>query len=1205
MTLFNFKILQRKTRSIYNRKTTTLSIKSLLIFIVATMFFAVYPKSPAQAGLNDILGDLGRIIILNETQNKEKPKEVKKTNPAATAEPRMDLATRKQVQTALNAGGFKAGGVDGSLGGNSRAAIKRFQSANGYPITGYLTSAQLDDLLSIDTSATDVAEQDQSGGTLLERLGQKETPEESNAPITSDASETSGPESYAANDRNIDLELSRRVLAQHDDLLDQKDNLERWIKEEFSRYEYGVDAYGKRRAKATDVTVAYYNGTTFEKRDARALLKQQIQQAATDAPMKWRFANEIAFDANQFVAGKGVPLFAKQSGGGYTKGGNEIKQYTIFLDHARVYLRHYFDNAPDLSFVPMSEEQAREIAKIRQQAPYNKIQLRGYVSVNGISETVEDFDSWAERMVADATLDRLEIYMSGRKKSAFPNGKLIYTFDMASGTDEVDPDTGMSDAQFSELTGIPMLDGRFVSSRGFRYNQKLSGLTTEQFKSAWILATQFLQLPLTESALDIDQTAVYFAYLLLSETDKRALAKGTKLFSDTSFNAYGLASLTEFERRAVLNKIATSHRESMLSKPPKRPLKVLQVSQGVLKAYDFKSQSFPIEWTDQSGSSYEIEPFDELAGTPEYKGALPQVVRSNFRAPPHHLSVTPETAEQLTKYLEGISGGRRAVYLSLKAELQTPQRDPQDQRSVLFDFQVSQAALYADPNLKELILELPISDGWSTATNPADASSNPVPLLSDDVLYMLFTKRRTDFLGDEARLREALVRRKFAETAHLNEGTELVGASFLPERIIRLRDRAEEVNARVGKDDLIQFETRYIELVTATDLSQVRAEFTIYNPKIVAGSLDLNLSEEFSSGHGDADELEVMEAWKPGALAIFKTAKTVQGNPVFFVVTEESQTFFNLRAEVDGVKPYLDDSYQKIRGDVAFEIVNIAARPLDNNFVIGIEVRPVSLELIGADGKSSHTALREAGKISSKSIAADTSVEQTATDPSANQPNTNDIRDDLKILGVALGGTLDDALLVIEPELDAPHAKVTLTGTGDGYFNGAGFLILDEAGRQTGDFVLAFNDVLNGEEKIGAIIRKSTLIEGLSRDDYAEAIRGVFGEPDTYWNGNYHLQFWWYGSKARAARLRGETGSPDCPGSAQRMVKEIDDGAYLNLAEMNESCGPVLAVLIGPDDMQLILFDSDRGLALRDERLRLQVEEQNKQKTIKKKKIKF
>ncbi len=54
----------------------------------------------------------------------------------------------REVQSALNAFGFPAGTVDGSLGSRSRGAISTYQAYMGYPATGYLEEYQRVNLVS-------------------------------------------------------------------------------------------------------------------------------------------------------------------------------------------------------------------------------------------------------------------------------------------------------------------------------------------------------------------------------------------------------------------------------------------------------------------------------------------------------------------------------------------------------------------------------------------------------------------------------------------------------------------------------------------------------------------------------------------------------------------------------------------------------------------------------------------------------------------------------------------------------------------------------------------------------------------------------------------------------------------------------------------------------------------------------------------------
>lgn len=61
-------------------------------------------------------------------------------------DPPLSLTQRTAAQRALTQAGYDTGGVDGVVGANTRAALKRWQAANGRIADGYLTVALADEL---------------------------------------------------------------------------------------------------------------------------------------------------------------------------------------------------------------------------------------------------------------------------------------------------------------------------------------------------------------------------------------------------------------------------------------------------------------------------------------------------------------------------------------------------------------------------------------------------------------------------------------------------------------------------------------------------------------------------------------------------------------------------------------------------------------------------------------------------------------------------------------------------------------------------------------------------------------------------------------------------------------------------------------------------------------------------------------------------
>lgn len=133
-------------------------MKRSLLCVCLLIFSLFQPSRAVQAqSAGEILGGVLGILIESEIRRNQKSNRPAKprpaTNPAAAQEPRMSKVTRQEVQSALNLQGYSAGVEDGVLGRGTRKSIKRYQAANGYRQTGYLTAAQLQELSGIYTQA--------------------------------------------------------------------------------------------------------------------------------------------------------------------------------------------------------------------------------------------------------------------------------------------------------------------------------------------------------------------------------------------------------------------------------------------------------------------------------------------------------------------------------------------------------------------------------------------------------------------------------------------------------------------------------------------------------------------------------------------------------------------------------------------------------------------------------------------------------------------------------------------------------------------------------------------------------------------------------------------------------------------------------------------------------------------------------------------
>lgn len=117
--------------------------KTLAIAVLAAAT-AISSASRVAANADNLvifgLGALAGAAIERSTNEKQPRPKTSAVNPAREA--------NRETQTALNYFGFNSGTPDGILGPKSRAAASRYQAHLGYPVTGTLTHAEREFLIS-------------------------------------------------------------------------------------------------------------------------------------------------------------------------------------------------------------------------------------------------------------------------------------------------------------------------------------------------------------------------------------------------------------------------------------------------------------------------------------------------------------------------------------------------------------------------------------------------------------------------------------------------------------------------------------------------------------------------------------------------------------------------------------------------------------------------------------------------------------------------------------------------------------------------------------------------------------------------------------------------------------------------------------------------------------------------------------------------
>lgn len=125
--------------------------KSVSIPLVAAAL-AFSPASHASADAGDFVAGalIGGIVghaVTKESQRNRAQKQAPQTQSTVRRSTIPATQQGREIQSSLNYFGFNAGGVDGQLGRQSRAAISRYQAYMGYPATGQLTPLEEDILI--------------------------------------------------------------------------------------------------------------------------------------------------------------------------------------------------------------------------------------------------------------------------------------------------------------------------------------------------------------------------------------------------------------------------------------------------------------------------------------------------------------------------------------------------------------------------------------------------------------------------------------------------------------------------------------------------------------------------------------------------------------------------------------------------------------------------------------------------------------------------------------------------------------------------------------------------------------------------------------------------------------------------------------------------------------------------------------------------
>lgn len=502
---------------------------------------------------------------------------------------------------------------------------------------------------------------------------------------------------------DLALELSLRAIYAQPDLLRSDKRVADWLSDELPRWDYGEG-----EPKATPLTIKFHDGTSFDRADAVATFREQLKARAVNTPLRHSFSQQVFVRPDLFDPAKGIPVFAT--------GGNvrpDVSVHELFLEYLGERTTAQFENAPDVSFMPIfDEEEVRKLAELLRVNEYNRIRLRRYITYTDIAFQTS---SSGYGFASDGTLDKVDLYIEPRKNSEIDTPLVLYTW----ATAEQRVGAGESAIAFAQWAGIPILAGRYAVFRGMMFGD-VFGLDklVESANQGWSLLKVFSYLQMNPEILDDNETLIFFARLTLSDKQKEVVSRGKPLFKTRSLDARGLDAYDEFEGRAVIRDLRENYSDQILSYAPTFPVPVIEVTHARLGEYNFDYGNFPIVYKDDGGRSSWGRGASRIAeifaADNKYSGS--SEVSFDLGELPSELSISESDAPKLLDFLRSRFpysehgspniNQARDIYVVVLGTMELVG----DGAEPTYRVKQDRLVIYAEPTMKNLIAEFDVAD---------------------------------------------------------------------------------------------------------------------------------------------------------------------------------------------------------------------------------------------------------------------------------------------------------------------------------------------------------------------------------------------------------------------------------------------------------------------------------------------------------------
>lgn len=1064
----------------------------------------------------------------------------------------LNRAEIRALQTGLNALGYNVGRPDGKAGRRTGRGVSAFLRDRGYdPFT---TPPHLALSLVAREAGTEIP----AGSKALQTAG-------SGAGETSvflsggDAAggEAFDPSSYRADGQDgfdLDVELAKRAVFHRPEVIDDKSVLAGWFERVYTS-RMASDSNGP------DIAKRYHGGTAFERDDALAQFRKQLDAEKTDEPLRIIRRFGVNIRTGDYDADRGLPLTTSKD--------ETLGRQRIYVPHIRRAIEIFFDNLPDISHLPVTDEAAaREIADMFKADRYARLRLDVYMTVTQVGAAVLTDGYSGDDLLTDATLDEVALVFKPSRFADDKTERTLHVWKTGTASGPVASD-GMSATDLADWAGVGVVAGHLAAYQNS---------SNSDYERAWRRILDVGQLAANPALLDHDQAALYLGELILSKKERAFVSRGKPLFGGNRHEPgyrSGSNAFDEFEFPEVMADLRNGFSEKILAHQPAFPMPVVHITPMLLGPYDHERGGFAL----QNGDNDQRRGISELNDEALYRAEgpwKPERIETGMRSLPDFLQMDAEKGRQLVSVLSKRrnTNNKRVVYVAVFSDVDRPAMgvvrtgNRIDESALIYEMPPKRIGLYADLQLKQLIEEYEPSDGWKSGPDRIDISEDM--LLADaEMVALWFAANDPDRLDSEDELRAMMRMRRRVEDEQHRVQSPL--GRMLPDVIVNRQERPLP-------QDLEKFKAVMAAAAGQANFDLLRFPFRI------TGNVDdttKNLTVRIDKSLGDY--------WVEHP--VFDESEDRNGNDS--IARLIPQKLPNTFGHIQIPSPQSVYAYLAFRNHPAWFEVTIepGAEPVDPA-TSGIHLRVTDVwhdstsadrDIVVFEVEPSAIAYQSQEGLNYRIDIAPVEEDDDTAYPVSSAD----------ILGARIGMTLDEAIQAVKDGGFSGTEQRRISSEKYPLGNG---LVLFDPGRTYPPHIAFFTKSYGGEERVIGMFRYMP-DHGASPDAIVNALSNKYGKPDggdTHHDGYFHA---WGDGEVTKKLIQAEGFDHECvlePLRGHELFK--GETMFVNAYNLEKACGVVLSTYVD-QNMYLLLIDTNTVIG---EKLRLAEEKQRQREEAEK-----